>query len=276
MSRVGLSLPGGGASGAGLAPTGLANAARQIEAAGFASAWVFDAIGRGWLLPDPLTALAVAATVTSKIELGTGIFQVPLRHPVELAQRVLTTHLVSGGRLLFGVGSGSTASDFAALGLDFPSRFRRLDESLTIMRRLWAGESVDGVSLAPVWTAAAGGPRLFVGSWAGSKWIVRAAQEFDGWIGSGARSTWGLLRQGIERFRGLGGKRAIVTNVVVDLEQKTASPDGADHPADLKCPPDVARARVQRLRELGFDDIVLVVRRHDAGYLKELRELTRA
>jgi alkanesulfonate monooxygenase SsuD/methylene tetrahydromethanopterin reductase-like flavin-dependent oxidoreductase (luciferase family) len=275
VSRVGLSLPGGGASGAGLGPSGLADAARQIEAAGFASAWTFDAIGRGWLLPDPLTALAVAATVTSKIELGTGIFQVPLRHPVELAQRVLTTHLVSGGRLLFGVGSGSTASDFAALGLDFLSRFRRLDQSLKTMRRLWAGESVDGVSLAPVWTAAAGGPRLFVGSWAGSKWIVRAAQEFDGWIGSGARSTWGLLRQGIERFRGLGGKRAIVTNVVVDLEQKTASPDGADNPADLKCPPGVARARVQRLRELGFDDIVLVVRRHDAGYLKELRELTR-
>lgn len=276
MTRVGLSLPGGGASGAGLAPTGLAEAARQIEAAGFASAWTFDAIARGWLLPDPLTALAVAATVTSKIELGTGIFQVPLRHPVELAQRVLTTHLVSGGRLLFGVGSGSTASDFAALGLDFPSRFRRLDESLKIMRRLWAGESINGVSLAPVWTAAVGGPRVFVGSWAGSKWIVRAAQEFDGWIGSGARSTWGLLRQGIARFRGLGGKRAIVTNVVVDLEQKAASRDGADDPADLKCPPEVARARMQRLRELGFDDIVLVVRRHDAAYLKELRELTRA
>ncbi len=276
MTRVGVSLPGGGASGAGLAPTGLADAARQIEAAGFESAWTFDAIGRGWLLPDPLTALAVAATVTSKIELGTGIFQVPLRHPVELAQRVLTTHLVSGGRLLFGVGSGSTASDFAALGLDFPSRFRRLDESLKIMRRLWAGESVDGVSLAPVWTAAVGGPRVFVGSWAGSKWIVRAAQEFDGWIGSGARSTWGLLRQGIARFRGLGGKRAVVANVVVDLEQKAASRDGADDPADLKCPPEVARARMQRLRELGFDDIVLVVRRHDAAYLKELRELTRA
>jgi alkanesulfonate monooxygenase SsuD/methylene tetrahydromethanopterin reductase-like flavin-dependent oxidoreductase (luciferase family) len=276
VTRVGVSLPGGGASGAGLAPTGLADAARQIEAAGFESAWTFDAIGRGWLLPDPLTALAVAATVTSKIELGTGIFQVPLRHPVELAQRVLTTHLVSGGRLLFGVGSGSTASDFAALGLDFPSRFRRLDESLKIMRRLWAGESVDGVSLAPVWTAAVGGPRVFVGSWAGSKWIVRAAQEFDGWIGSGARSTWGLLRQGIARFRGLGGKRAVVANVVVDLEQKAASRDGADDPADLKCPPEVARGRMQRLRELGFDDIVLVVRRHDAAYLKELRELTRA
>jgi alkanesulfonate monooxygenase SsuD/methylene tetrahydromethanopterin reductase-like flavin-dependent oxidoreductase (luciferase family) len=273
VTRFGISLPGGGSSGAALAPTALADAARQIEAAGFESAWVFDAIGRGWLLPDPLTALAVAATATRTIELGTGIFQVPLRHPVELAQRVLTAHLVSGGRMLFGVGAGSTEGDFAALGQDFASRFRRLDESLTTMRRLWAGERVDGVSLAPVWTAAAGGPRVLIGSWAGSRWIVRAAKEFDGWVGSGARSTWGLLRQGIAGFRELGGTRAVVTNVVVDLEQKTPSPAGPDDPFDLKCPRDVARERLHHLCALGFDDIVMVVRRHDAPYLQQLREL---
>ena len=273
MTRFGISLPGGRASGAGLAATALADAARQIEAAGFDSAWVFDAVGRGWLLPDPLTALAVAATVTRRIELGTGIFQVPLRHPVELAQRVLTTHLVSGGRLLFGVGAGSTEGDFAALGLDFASRFRRLDESLTIMRRLWSGERVDGVSLAPVWSAAVGGPRVLIGSWAGSRWIVRAAKEFDGWVGSGARSTWALLRQGIARFRELGGKRAVATNVVVDLGQTTPSPAGPDDPFDLRCPPAVARERLHHLCALGFDDVVMVVPRHDAASLQALRDL---
>jgi alkanesulfonate monooxygenase SsuD/methylene tetrahydromethanopterin reductase-like flavin-dependent oxidoreductase (luciferase family) len=230
VTRFGVSLPGGGASGAGLAPTAIADAARQVEAAGFESAWVFDAIGRGWLLPDPLTAL-------------------------------------------LGVGAGSTAGDFAALGVDSASRFRRLDESLNTMRRLWTGERVDGVSLAPVWTAAAGGPRVLIGSWAGSRWIVRAAKEFDGWVGSGARSTWSLLRQGLARFRDLGGKRAVATNVVVDLEQTTPSPAGPDDPFDLRCPPDVARDRLRHLCQLGFDDVVLVVRRHDASYLRELRDL---
>ena len=273
MTRFGISLPGGGATGAGLAPTAIAEAARQIEAVGFESAWVFDAIGRGSLLPDPLTSLAIAGTVTTKIELGTGILQVPLRNPVELAQRALTTHLTSGGRLRLGVGSGSTAGDFAALGLDFASRFRVLDQSLTTMKRLWNGEKVGEASLAPVWPAAHGGPPILVGSWAGSKWIVRAAKEFDGWVGSGARSTWGLLKQGIARFRDLGGKRAVVTNVVVDLEQKTASPAGADDAFDLKCPREVARERLHHLCSLGFDDVVMVVRRHDAAYLKELREL---
>jgi alkanesulfonate monooxygenase SsuD/methylene tetrahydromethanopterin reductase-like flavin-dependent oxidoreductase (luciferase family) len=272
VTRFGIALPGGG--GVPLASSGLADAARNIEGAGFASAWTFDAIGRGWLLPDPLTALAIAGTVTREIELGTGILQVPLRNPVELAQRVLTTHLVSGGRLRLGVGSGSTAGDFAALGLDFASRFRVLDESLTIMRRLWAGDRVGDASLTPVWPAAAGGPPILIGSWAGSRWIVRAAKEFDGWVGSGARSTWGLLRQGIARFRELGGKRAVVTNVVVDLEQTTPSAAGPDDPFDLKCPRDVARDRLHHLVQLGFDDVVLVVRRHDAGYLHELRALT--
>jgi alkanesulfonate monooxygenase SsuD/methylene tetrahydromethanopterin reductase-like flavin-dependent oxidoreductase (luciferase family) len=271
VTRFGIALPGGG--GAALAPSGLADAARQIEAVGFESAWVFDAIGRGWLMPDPLTALALAGTVTSSIELGTGILQVPLRNPVELAQRVLTTHLVSGGRLLLGVGSGSTAGDFAALGLDFATRFRRLDESLTLMRRLWAGERVGDASLGSVWPSVAGGPPVLIGSWAGSRWIVRAAKEFDGWVGSGARSTWGLLRQGIARFRELGGRRAVVTNVVVDLEQTTPSPAGPDDPFDLKCPRDIARERLHHLCELGFDDVVLVVRRHDSAYLKDLRNL---
>src|SRR6185295_2924504 len=146
------------------------------EAAGFDSAWVFDAIGRGFLQPDPLTSLAIAATVTKRIELGTGVFQVPLRNPVDLARRVLTTHLAANGRLIFGVGAGSTPADFAAIGVRFADRFRLLDESLAIMRQLWKGERVGDAALGTIWPAAAGGPRVMIGSWAGSKWIGRAEQ----------------------------------------------------------------------------------------------------
>src|SRR5262247_3872495 len=234
MTRVGIALPAGGRTAPPPTTHTLADAARGIEAAGFQSAWAFDSIGRGFLLADPLTALAVAATVTRQIELGTGVLQVPLRNPVELAQRVLTTHLVSGGRLRLGVGAGSTAADFEALGLDFVGRFKRLSESLDIMQRLWKGELVNRASLQPVWPAALGGPPIMIGSWAGSRWIERAAREFDGWVGSGARSNWGLLREGIKRFRDLGGRRAVVTNVVEHLDQPQ-SPDGPNDPCDLKC-----------------------------------------
>lgn len=273
MTRFGIALPAGASGGAAFGASSLADAARRVESAGFDSAWTFDSVGRGTLRPDPLMALAVAGTVTRTVELGTGVLQVPLRNPVELAQRVLTTHLVSGGRLLFGVGAGSTADDFAALGLDFDSRFRRLGESLDIMRRLWAGETVGAASLAPIWPAVAGGPPVLIGSWAGSKWIERAARDFDGWIGSGARSSWRALREGIPRFRELGGKRAIVTNVRVQLDAPTASPDGPEDPCDLRCPPEVARERLHRLCEWGFDDIVLVPGRHEAAHLQQLRAL---
>ena len=273
MTRFGIALPTGSTGGSEFGALSLADAARRIEAAGFESAWTFDSVGRGTLRPDPLMALAVAGTVTRTIELGTGIFQVPLRNPVELAQRVLTTHLVAGGRLLFGVGAGSTAADFAALGLDFDSRFRRLGESLDIMGRLWKGESVGGASLAPIWPALQGGPPVLIGSWAGSKWIERAAREFHGWIGSGARSSWRALREGIALFRDLGGKRAIVTNVRVDLDSPAGSPDGPEDPCDLKGTPEIARERLHRLREWGYDDIVLVPGRHEAAHLQQLREL---
>ena len=271
--RLGVVLPRAESGGRPLDAASLADAARRIEEAGFDSAWVFDSLGRGRLLPDPLTALAVAGTVTRRLELGTGVLQVPLRRPMELAHRVLTTHLVCGGRLRLGVGAGSTAADFAAVGVDFASRFRQLDESLAIMRQLWAGARVGDAELGAPWPIAAGGPPILIGSWAGSRWIERAAKEFDGWVASGARSSWRLIAEGIARFRKLGGKRAVLTNVNVGLEAEKPSPDGPDDPFDLIGPRSVAVERLRHLRELGFDDVVLVAARHDAAHLQELREL---
>jgi len=271
--RVGIALPRAEADGQPLQPTSLAQAAGRIEAAGFESAWVFDAIGRGFLLPDPLTSLAVAAGATRAIELGTGVLQVPLRHPVELAQRVLTTQLISGNRLLLGVGAGSTAGDFEALDLPFDARFRRLHESLVAMRALWAGQKVGTAVLTPIWPSVAGGPPVLIGSWAGGKWIERAAREYDGWVASGARSSWQKVRDGIKRFRDLGGKRAVLTNVVVDLAAARPTSEAPDDPLDLRCPPPVAADRLRRVRELGYDDVVLVTRGHAPSELAALRAL---
>ena len=271
--RLGIALPSSEADGAPLRADSLADAARRIEAVGFDSAWVFDSIGRGFLLPDPLTSLAIAATVTRRIELGTGVLQVPLRHPVDLAHRILTTHLVSGRRLRLGVGAGSTAADFAALGIDFASRFRRLEDGLAVMRALWAGKRVENAEIG-TWPDAIGGPPILIGSWAGSRWIERAAREFDGWVASGARSSWRLVTEGIARFRGFGGKRAILTNVAVRFEDG-ASTAGPDDPCDLVGPKDVIAERLGRLHALGFDDLVLVARRHDAEYLRALRGLVK-
>ena len=271
--RLGLALPNATRDGAPLTGPALIASARAVERAGFDSLWCFDSIGRGFMIPDPLIAVSVAATATDRLELGTGILQVPLRRPVELAHRILAAYLVCGDRLLLGVGAGSTKADFDAVGVDFESRMHDFDEALSAMRRLWRGDKVGAAQLNP-WPATLGGPKLLIGSWAGSRWIPRAAKDFDGWIGSGARSSVTALREGIKRFRDAGGRRAIATNIPVDLEAPTAPmPDeGQFH---LRCDAKTAAERLRLLADLGFDDAVLVTRRYGDDDLAALRALIR-
>ena len=268
--RLGVAVTGG-PDGSSLAGPGLAGIARTVERLGLDSLWFFDAIGRGFLLPDPLIGVSVAAAVTTRIEIGTCILQVPLRNPVELAHRILTAHQISGGRLLLGVGAGSTQADFDALGLDFAARLGAFETALPVMRRLWRGEKVGRADLSP-WPAAQGGPAMLIGSWGGSRWIPRAAREFDGWIGSAGKTTLNTLSDGIRRYRAAGGKRAIVTNIVMDLGGPTeACPD--DGPFHLRCAPAAAAERLRRLRDLGFDDAVLVPRSSSEADLAAARAL---
>ena len=245
--------------------------ARLVESAGFDSLWFFDALGRGPIHPDPLIALTVSANATRSIEVGTCILQVPLRRPAELAQRVLTAQLLSDDRMAFGVGAGSTRTDFDLVGVDFDSRMQALDEGLAIMRALWRGERVNGVGLDP-WPGTLGGPPVLIGSWAGTRWIPRAAREFDGWIASGARSSFKAIESGIETFRAHGGKRAVVTNIGYDLTAPTTEmlDDGPFH---LRCAPDEARRRFARIVALGYDDAVFMLPDRDPKRLDALRAL---
>ena len=271
--RLGLALPNATADGRPLAGAAIAASARVVERAGFDSFWCFDSIGRGFMIPDPLIALSVAATATERLELGTGILQVPLRRPVELAHRILTAYLVCGDRLLLGVGAGSTKADFDAVGVHFETRMQQMEEALVVMRRLWQGEKVGAAQLNP-WPTTLGGPKLFIGSWAGSRWIPLAAKDFDGWIGSGARSSVAALRDGIKRFRDAGGRRAIATNIPVDLEAATA-PMPEEGQFHLRCDARTAAERLSWLADLGFDDAVLVTRRYGEADLAALRALVR-
>jgi alkanesulfonate monooxygenase SsuD/methylene tetrahydromethanopterin reductase-like flavin-dependent oxidoreductase (luciferase family) len=244
---------------------------RSAERIGFDSIWFFDAIGRGRFHMDPLIGVSVAAAVTERVEVGTCILQVPLRHPVELAHRLLSAQFMADGRLQLGVGAGSTRGDFEAVGQDYETRFRALREALPMMRRLWNGETVNGVNLSPP-PAAKGGPPILIGSWAGSRWIPIAAQDYDGWIASCVYTGAPTLKAGVERFRAAGGKRAIATNIGVDLTAP-ASPLSDDGPYDLRCPPDEARVRLERLAEMGFDDAVLVIEEGSEENLRAVRAL---
>ena len=103
--------------------------AARVEALGFAGLWTTDAFARGSSTLDPLLFLSALCQATERIELGTCVTQVPLRHPVEQAHRAQTINLLSRGRFRFGVGSGSTKHDFDAVQIDYERRFTLLPDA---------------------------------------------------------------------------------------------------------------------------------------------------
>ena len=273
IMRLGVTMPRTAADGSPLTGTSFVDSVRRVERLGLDSLWAFDAIGRGFMLPDPLIAVSVAAAVTTRLTVGTCILQVPLRRPVELAHRILTAHMACQGRLLLGVGAGSTKVDFDAQGLDFTTRMQQFEDALAVMRKLWQGEQVGAADLTP-WPSVIGGPKLLIGSWSGKHWIPRAAKEFDGWIASAAKTSYATLADGIRRYRDAGGTCAIVTNIAADLDAATgALPD--DGPFHLRCGPSAAAERLHRLADLGFDEAILVPKTQTEKGLSGLRALSR-
>jgi probable F420-dependent oxidoreductase len=121
--------------------------AERAEALGLDSLWVIDHLFRAapsyrvtWL--EPLTVLTAVAARTRRVSLGTGILVLPLRDPVILAKQVASLDVLSGGRIILGVGTGWNEQEFAACGIPYAERGRRAEEILELLLRLWTGERV--------------------------------------------------------------------------------------------------------------------------------------
>jgi hypothetical protein len=104
-------------------PKWIAEQAIAFEALGYHSLWTAQAMGRGFMMTDPLLTLATAAAVTRTIRLGTAVLQLPLYTPLELAHRIFSLQQLCGPRLILGLGAGSTAADFKISGRSFETRF---------------------------------------------------------------------------------------------------------------------------------------------------------
>src|ERR1700733_5056760 len=121
---------------------------------------------------EPLTALAAIAAVTDRIGLGTLVLDVGLRNPVVTAKAAATVERISGGRLELGLGAGYVKANFAAAGVPFDrgvDRVARLEEAVTLMRRLWTEPSTTlhgrfyRVTDSPMVSPEAIRPRLLLG-----------------------------------------------------------------------------------------------------------------
>lgn len=195
-------------------------------------------------LYDPFVYLAMLAGCTDRVRFGTHVYNVGLRHPFVTARAAATLDVVSAGRVELGIGASWLKEEWDAVGLDFSSRGRRVDEAVEVCRRLWTEEKVehhgeffdfDAVMFEPkpvqaripIHVGGDGPAALRRAALAGDGWIpmnhsledvpaalhrIRALREAAG-LDPGIELTMGLPvrdRSDLERYRQAGVTRVLV------------------------------------------------------------------
>jgi probable F420-dependent oxidoreductase len=244
-------------------PEGVGAVGRAAEALGFESLWVgehpvlIDPRERPSPLPpqtpllDPVAVLSYLAAGTRRIRLGTGIVILPLRNTVILAKQLASLDVLSGGRVILGIGVGYVPGEYEAVGVDFATRGRRADEYIDAMRSLWCDDrpifqgtftSLSGVQSYPRPVQPGGVPVL--GSGTSRPALRRSVRRGHGWYGffvdpdacSRVMTQLHELIEAGERPQELGR-----------LEITVTPPGGT-----------VTAAEAERYEELGVDRLVLM------------------
>jgi alkanesulfonate monooxygenase SsuD/methylene tetrahydromethanopterin reductase-like flavin-dependent oxidoreductase (luciferase family) len=147
-----------------------------------------------WL--DGPSALGAIVGRSGDMQLATTISLATLRGPVALAKVLATLDILSDGRVVAGLGPGSSRRDYEAFGVPFEDRWRRLDEAISMLRALLCGTVPEGGKFFAVPDAPLtplprqeGGPPLFVGSWGTPAGLRRVARSGDGWLASAYNTT---------------------------------------------------------------------------------------
>jgi probable F420-dependent oxidoreductase len=178
--------------------TAVLRAARHAEELGFDHVAVGNRLldsGFG-LDTDPLVLLSAVAGVTTRLRLLTSVLVVPYYPALVLANQVATLDVLSGGRLILGVGTGWNPDEFEAVGVSGRDRGARTDDHLAAARVLWAQRPADfdgpftrlraaHLGVPPV---TPGGPPVWVGGHSDAA-LRRALRVGDGWYGTGADAT---------------------------------------------------------------------------------------
>src|SRR5213593_488093 len=130
-------------------PQALVDLACRAEEAGIDSVWVHDHVFNvghvrerigGKPYYEPLTLLSFVAARTSRVRLGTSVLVLPYHNPIRLGKATATLDVLSGGRLILGVGVGAIENEMEAMGTPFKERGAFTDEAIAVMRTLWSEE----------------------------------------------------------------------------------------------------------------------------------------
>jgi alkanesulfonate monooxygenase SsuD/methylene tetrahydromethanopterin reductase-like flavin-dependent oxidoreductase (luciferase family) len=190
--EAGLHLPQLDLTGEGLSYRRLAVAVDAARDSGFVAVSANDHFffGAPWL--DGPSALAAVIERAGKMVLATTVSLPTLRGPVPLAKTLLALDVLSEGRLIAGVGPGSSRRDHEAVGVPLEQRWQRFDEAVGLLRALLRGEvpssegrhyAIPDAPMAPIPPAAAPVP-VWVGSWGSAAGLRRVARLADGWLAS--------------------------------------------------------------------------------------------
>lgn len=151
--------------------------------------------GRPWL--DGHVALSSVLEASGTMTVATSIALPVVRGPAPLAKALAAIDRLSGGRLVVGVGPGSSEHDYRAAGIPWEERWPRFEEAVQALRALLSPDaapfegsfySTAGMRLLPA-PAQAGGPPIWVGSWGSDTALRRVARLGDGWLASGYNAT---------------------------------------------------------------------------------------
>lgn len=207
---------------------------------------------------ESLTLCAMMAAVTERCRIGTAVMVLPQRNVLQLAKTATTIDAVSDGRFVLGVGAGWFAGEFEALGYDFRTRGRRMDEMLEVLSRCWTGRVTeyrgkhltvpDGVIMRPTPRREAGIPTIVGGL---SNVALQRAARADGWMGLGYVARFDLDKMARERELMLSR-----------LDSVGRGRDDFELQLKLTCPPTQTAelpCRVKEAANLGYDEIIIEV-----------------
>jgi len=162
---------------------------------------------RPWL--DAPTALAAVLSQSGNMTVGTSVLLPIVRGLVPMAKALAAIDILSNGRLIVGVGPGSSARDYEIVGMDYAERWKRFDEAIQVLRALWSGGGVcftgrfystAGIDLEPKPIQRPSLP-IWIGSWGSDAGLRRVARLGDGWLASAYNTTPDQFRSGLDKLQ---------------------------------------------------------------------------
>ena len=193
--------------------TQLGGLAAHAEQLGFESIWTGEHMTNFGPNLSGIPVMATFASCTKTMKVGAAITLFPLRHPTVVAKEISTLDIISGGRIIFGIGiGGENPKEFEACGIDVRERGPRTDEGLELVRKLWTGEPVthkgrffemEDIVMEPTPVQKPGPPIYVAGRRDGA--MRRAVLHGDGWFPY--LYDPGRYRQSVDRIREVAAEK---------------------------------------------------------------------